>query len=60
MSDILKNRVYYAARDGMSIALFTLISEANENDVDRLLNEVRTTMPGISLFKGYSLLLSAD
>ncbi|XP_019875220.1 protein fem-1 homolog B isoform X2 [Aethina tumida] len=39
MSDILKNRVYYAARDGMSIALFTLISEANENDVDRLLNE---------------------
>ncbi|KAJ8928940.1 hypothetical protein NQ314_018428 [Rhamnusium bicolor] len=34
----LKNRIYYAAKDGMSIALYTLMSDIEKNEVEQLLN----------------------
>ncbi|CAH1164240.1 unnamed protein product [Phaedon cochleariae] len=39
LREILKNRVYYAAKDGMSIALYTLMSEIEKNDVNQVINE---------------------
>lgn len=38
MSESFKNRVYYAARDGMAITLFTLLSDKNRIEVNKLLN----------------------
>ncbi|KAJ8958631.1 hypothetical protein NQ318_016356 [Aromia moschata] len=35
----LKNRIYYAAKDGMSIALYTLMSDLEKNEVTQILNE---------------------
>ncbi|RZC32328.1 Ankyrin repeat domain containing protein [Asbolus verrucosus] len=37
--DHLKNRVYYAAKDGMSIALYTLLVGADKQQVEDVLNE---------------------
>ncbi|KAG5876987.1 hypothetical protein JTB14_008132 [Gonioctena quinquepunctata] len=37
--EILRNRVYFAAKDGMSIALYTLMSEIEKSEVDLLINE---------------------
>lgn len=36
----LKNRIYYAAKDGMSLALFTLTSNGVKNEIDEIINEV--------------------
>lgn len=41
ISQSLMNRVYYAARDGMAIALFALLSDNESMHVDELLNQVR-------------------
>ncbi|KAF5291326.1 hypothetical protein FQA39_LY03477 [Lamprigera yunnana] len=38
MNESFKNRVYYAARDGMAITLFTLLSDKNRTEVNKLLN----------------------
>ncbi|XP_071053900.1 protein fem-1 homolog B isoform X2 [Onthophagus taurus] len=35
----LKNRVYYAAKDGMPIALYQLLSDKTKEEVNKLLNE---------------------
>lgn len=37
----LKNRIYYAAKDGMSLALFTLTSQVRKSEIDQIINEVR-------------------
>lgn len=38
---ILKNRIYYAAKDGMAMSLYTLLSDCvNKYNADDLLNEV--------------------
>lgn len=44
--EYLKNRVYYAARDGMAMPMYTLLSELPKEQVNGLLNEVS----GIQLF----------
>ena len=36
----LMNRVYYAARDGMSITLFALLSEKTAEQINCLINQV--------------------
>ncbi|KAF2904721.1 hypothetical protein ILUMI_01458 [Ignelater luminosus] len=38
MNESFKNRVYYAARDGMAITLYTLLSDKNRTEVNLLLN----------------------
>lgn len=38
----LKNRIYYAAKDGMSLALFTLTSKGEKTEIDQIINEVST------------------
>lgn len=38
--EYLKSRVYYAARDGMAMPLYTLLSKLTKDEVDQLLNEV--------------------
>ncbi|EFA05982.1 protein fem-1 homolog B isoform X2 [Tribolium castaneum] len=37
--DHLKNRVYYAAKDGMSLALYALLVGANKQEVEAILDE---------------------
>lgn len=39
--DSLKNRVYYAARDGMAVTLCALLSEKPQDVVKELLSQVR-------------------
>lgn len=34
----LRERVFYSARDGMSLTLFALLYEKNDNEIDDLLN----------------------
>lgn len=36
----LKNRIYYAAKDGMSLALFTLTSYGVKSEIAQIINEV--------------------
>lgn len=36
----LKNRIYYAAKDGMPLALFTLTIKEHKFEVDEIINEV--------------------
>jgi molybdopterin-guanine dinucleotide biosynthesis protein A len=40
LPESLKERVYYAARDGMAITLFALLSEQLEENAERLLAQV--------------------
>lgn len=37
----LRNRVYYAAKDGMSLALYSLLVAEERDYVEEVLNEVR-------------------
>jgi precorrin-3B methylase len=37
----LRNRVYYAARDGMAITLYALLAEKRDEEVQELLNQVK-------------------
>nr|CAD7426483.1 unnamed protein product [Timema monikensis] len=41
LSQTLKERVYYAARDGMAITLFALLSEKKSDVVQELLNQLQ-------------------
>lgn len=45
--DHLKNRIYYAAKDGMSIALYTLLVGANKHEVEAILDEVKLFVSGL-------------
>lgn len=36
----LKNRIYYAAKDGMSLTLFNLTTKGKRNEIDQIINEV--------------------
>lgn len=40
MREYLKCRVYYAARDGMAMPLYTLLCDLPKEQVNQLLNEV--------------------
>lgn len=40
LAESLKNRVYYAARDGMAITLYALIGELRPEEVQELLDRV--------------------
>lgn len=40
----LKNRIYYAAKDGMAMSLYTLLSDCVKYNADELLNEVRVSI----------------
>ncbi|XP_021919435.1 protein fem-1 homolog B isoform X2 [Zootermopsis nevadensis] len=40
LAQSLKNRVYYAARDGMAITLYALLAEKNDEEVCELLKQV--------------------
>lgn len=40
LNESFKNRVYYAARDGMAITLYALLSERNPEEVQEVLNQV--------------------
>lgn len=40
LAQSLKNRVYYAARDGMAMTLVTLLAEKTDKDIHELLNQV--------------------
>lgn len=44
ISKSLKNRVYFAARDGMAVTLCALLSEKSEETVKELLNQVRNCL----------------
>lgn len=37
---LLLKRIYYSARDGMAIALYSLLNDKSEADVDYLINQV--------------------
>ncbi|XP_018327967.1 protein fem-1 homolog B isoform X2 [Agrilus planipennis] len=39
MNESFRNRVYYAARDGMAMTFYTILSDKNKNDVNQLLNQ---------------------
>lgn len=43
----LKSRVYYAVKDGMSLALYTLFVGANRQEVENILNEVYFAHGGV-------------
>jgi hypothetical protein len=47
----LKNRVYYAAKDGMSIALYALLVSGDKQEVEDILNEVSDVF--VHAFKGH-------
>lgn len=38
--DRLKYKLYYAASNGMSISLYTFLSDLDKNEANQLLNEV--------------------
>lgn len=38
--ECLRDRVYYAVKDGMSITLYTLLAESPVEEVEDILNEV--------------------
>lgn len=40
MREYLKYRVYYAARDGLAMPLYTLLCELPKEEVNQLLDEV--------------------
>lgn len=50
--EYLKSRVYYAARDGMAMPLYTLLSEYSLKQVNELLNEVSCAFVCGSLASG--------
>lgn len=37
----IKNLIYYAAKDGMSLKLYTIMCEVQKTEVERIVNEVR-------------------
>jgi hypothetical protein len=41
LTQSLRNRVYYAARDGMAITLYALLNEKSDEEVHELLNQVK-------------------
>lgn len=41
----LRERVFFAARDGMSLTLYALIYEKNTDEIDDLLNSVSKPLP---------------
>jgi len=41
LAQSLRNRVYYAARDGMAITLFALLADKSGEEVHELLNQVK-------------------
>lgn len=43
ISSSLRERVFFAARDGMSLTLYALLSEKTTDDIDDLLNSVSTS-----------------
>ncbi|KAL0870072.1 hypothetical protein ABMA27_006233 [Loxostege sticticalis] len=43
VSSSLRERVFFAARDGMSLTLYALLYEKNTDEIDDLLNSVRAT-----------------
>lgn len=45
VSSHLKNRVYYAARDGMAVTLCALLSDRTEDVVKELLKQVILIRP---------------
>lgn len=51
----LKNRIYYAAKDGMSLALFTLTNQGKKSEIDEIINEVC-----IQLSNDFSLFIFGD
>lgn len=40
----LRERVFFAARDGMSLTLYALLYEKNTDEIDDLLNSVSSEM----------------
>jgi len=40
IEESLIKRIYYSAREGMAIALYTLLSNRSDSDVNRLINQV--------------------
>lgn len=40
VAESFKYRVYYAARDGMAITLYALLSERTNDEVQEVLNQV--------------------
>jgi len=40
IEESLIKRIYYSAREGMAIALYTLLSNRSDADVNRLINQV--------------------
>lgn len=40
LSESFKNRVYYAARDGLAITLYALLSEKSLEEAEEVLNQV--------------------
>lgn len=43
ISSSLRERVFFAARDGMSLTLYALLCEKTTDDIDDLLNSVSTS-----------------
>lgn len=41
LAQSLRNRVYYAARDGMAITLYALLNDKSDEEVHELLNQVK-------------------
>jgi hypothetical protein len=41
LAQSLRNRVYYAARDGMAITLYALLADKCDEEVHELLNQVK-------------------
>lgn len=44
LSSPLQERVFFAARDGMSLTLYALLYEKNTDEIDELLNSVSTEL----------------
>lgn len=42
VTNTLRERVFFAARDGMSLTLYALLYEKNTDEIDDLLNSVST------------------
>jgi len=44
----LVKRIYYSARDGMAIALYTLLNDKSDAEVDHLINQVNHLLRHLS------------
>lgn len=55
VSSNLRERVFFAARDGMSLTLYALLYEKNTDEIDDILNSVSSLLKLVFTVRCFSL-----